>query len=148
MKAQVISQAVNVMSAIAFAIAVACIMALLTTAACVAATWREGPGLWEASFVTGIGAAYFTFLAFPPLFALTGLPLYAWSVRRGWVSAKLYAAVGMSVSCLIAIVAWFEMGPSVTRNLMMPSIVVAGTVATLAFWMVVRPDRRPLNMLH
>ncbi len=131
----------KIVAAIAAGTAVACAIAFAISFAFVAATWGDGSGKWDTSLLVGVVAGYFTLLAFPALFLLTGLPLYAFSLRTGWVNGRVYATVGAIVSCLVAIAAWVAIDASPTLDLMVPCIVCGGTGATLAFWIVARPDQ-------
>lgn len=128
------------------ATAVACTMTFFLSFALVTATWSDGADKWSATLLIGAAAAYFTLGAFPIVFLLVGFPLYAFSLRIGQVSAGAYATVGAIVSCVVAFAAWVVIGKSLTLDLMLPCIVCGGTAATLAFWMVARPDQSCLHV--
>ena len=127
--------------AIAVATATACAVAFIFSFVFVLVTWPAGAdgGLFSACLVGAI-AAYFALVACP-IFVFIGLPLYAFSRRRGWLSAPVYVAVGATVSCIGALVAWLLLEFSNIRGLVVAITIFGGTSATLAFWWVLRPDR-------
>ena len=133
---------IKLIAAFLVAVGVACAACFLTASVILAVTWNEEGGLWETAFLVGAVAAYFAILFFPPIAMIVGLPLYALSVRLGWVSGLAYASVGFLASLAVSVVGWIGLGPSPTRFFLVPSVIIGGTAATLAFWKVARPDRR------
>jgi hypothetical protein len=134
------SRTVKLIVAFAVATIAACVTTFVTTMAIVS--------LDSGNYIVGLFAgsigAYFALLAFPPFFAVMGLPLYALSVRQGWTWLGAHCAVGLIVSGLSAGVSRLTLdGP---HFLMTPAIILGGTAATLAFWSIARPDRRATEM--
>jgi hypothetical protein len=98
------------------------------------------PSFYEAIFYVGIIAATVAAVVCPLLFVVIGLPLHALACRQKWTSVWAYAAVGLAVSCVAAIAVQFAL--PLSRDIAVPLTVVGGSVATLTFWMVARPDKR------
>jgi hypothetical protein len=78
-----------------------------------------------------------TLIVCPTLFVFVGLPLYALSIRRNWVSLKAYTIAGFTASVIATIL----FAPALPWRLMALFLIGGGTAATAAFWLVVRPDR-------
>jgi hypothetical protein len=97
------------------------------------------PTYYQASFAVGLTAVGVIVLVCPLLFIIVGLRLYRLSVRRGLVSIWQYAATGVGVSGVAAIGAFLVFESD--RQFAVPLTVIGGTIATLAFWAVARPDR-------
>lgn len=96
------------------------------------------PTYYQASFTVGLVAVGVIVLICPLLFIIVGLHLYRLSVQRSWVSMWHYAATGVGVSCVAAIGAFLVF--ETDRQLAVPLTVIGGTIATLVFWAVARPD--------
>jgi hypothetical protein len=98
------------------------------------------PSFYGATFYVGAIAATVAALVCPLLFIVIGLPLHALALRRRWTSVWAYEAVGFAVSCVAAIVALFAF--PLDRAFAVPLTVLGGAIATLAFWIVARPDKQ------
>ena len=97
------------------------------------------PSFYAATLYVGGVAAMVAAVICPLLFVVIGLPLHALSRRHHWVGVWAYASVGLAISSVAAIAAVFAF--PLDRDLAMPLTIVGGTVATLAFWIVARPDK-------
>jgi hypothetical protein len=98
------------------------------------------PSFYGMTFYVGAIAATVAALVCPLMFVAIGLPLHALARRHKWTSVWVYAVVGLAVSSVAAIAALFVF--PLDRDIVVPLTVVGGTVATLTFWIVARPDKR------
>jgi hypothetical protein len=124
--------------AIVAATTAACAASFLVTLAFFVLTF-QGEAQWFTSVPMGLAAAYFTLFICPPLFVVVGLPLYWFSLRRGWVSARTYVAAGALVS-VIAVAVFRLVLPPLPGHLETALLLVGGPLSTLAFWATARPD--------
>lgn len=102
----------------------------------------------EATWVIGL----FAVLGYPVAVAF-GLPLYVFLRARGWTSLVVYIIAGALLVLLVYVVyvllpEYFSIGLqgvltkfSNTALVHLPSAMICGAVATLAFWLIARPDR-------
>ena len=127
-------------AAIGVATAAACATSLLSGFAFLFVTslgssdgWMSIQQFVGGSLAIGVIAAAFAVVICPTLFVIVGLPLYALSIAKEWVSLPAYTFAGFATS--------------VTATLLIPShftalfLLTGGTAATVAFWLVVRPDQ-------
>ena len=96
---------------------------------------------YQVGVYVGLIAMTVTVFACPFVFTIVGLPMFRLSLRLRWVRAWQYVLVGFGVSCLAAIGVFFAL--PLDRHFAVPLTIVSGTVATLTFWFVVRPDDGP-----
>jgi len=87
------------------------------------------------SLAIGLLVAAVALVVCPWLFLIIGLPLYGLSIRLRWVSLPAYLTAGFTTS-VIATLLFPDLSQFTTWFL-----IPGGTAASLAFWLVVRPDR-------
>jgi len=117
---------------------------------------KFGESVWHIKFGEGVWLIMLSGMLGYPIATILGVPLYIFFRWRGWNGLVIYISAGALLGLTIYLIyipleAYSSNGLSglferlsSTATVYIPLGMVCGAVATLAFWLIARPDRTSL----